>query len=372
MTRKRRMFDIELPEDEAETFPAGKDAAPPRRGPMAAAISDVAESSRDRARLEAGIRAENDALAQEHVRLKQAGLITDLIPLDAIDTQRLIRDRAPGPDFELAELTASIRDIGLSNPIRVEQAADGRYELIQGWRRLSAYRALLEETGDADQWGRIPAGIVARGEALDRLYRRMVDENMVRKDISFGEMAQLAVHYAMDPLTTETDADKAVAILFKSAGYQKRSYIRKFIPVVERLSFDLQFLHEIPRALGLALAEALEEIPGTAAAIRADLKGWDNRSVKDELDVLRRYAGHGAGQGAAKAIALDADSPAPPPPAPQAAGKARTTFQLARPQGSAKCVASNGRLEIRLPRDFSALDRRRLEAAVAALLDQLD
>ena len=43
-------------------------------------------------------------------------------------------------------------------------------------------------------------------------------------------------------------------------------------------------------------------------------------------------------------------------PAPKAksptipAGKARTTFQIARPQGSAKCTAANGRLEIRLPR----------------------
>lgn len=359
MTRKRRMFDIELPEGEPETFPAGKAA---RRGPMAAAIVETADTTRDRARIEAQIRAENDALAQEHVRLKQAGLITDLIPLDAIDTQRLIRDRAPGPDMELAELVASIRDIGLSNPIRVEQAADGRYELIQGWRRLSAYRALLDETGDNDRWGAIPAGIVARGAALDDLYRRMVDENLVRKDISFGEMAQLAVHYAMDPLTEEHDADKAVAILFRSAGYQKRSYIRRFIPVVERLGETLHFVHEIPRALGLALAQRLEDVPGLVAAIRADLDGWDNRSVNEELDVLRRHAGQGG----------DDAAPAPRKPVAAAGGKARTTFQIARPQGSAKCVAANGRLEIRLPRDFSSVDRRRLEAAVASLLDQIE
>ena len=368
MTRKRRMFDIELPEGDDETFPAGN-VAPARRGPMAAAITETAESSRDRARIEAQIRAENDALAEEHVRLKQAGLITDLIPLDAIDTTRLIRDRAPGPDPELGELVESIRDIGLSNPIRVEKAGEGRYELIQGWRRLTAYRQLLEETGDAARWGTIPAGIVARGAELSELYRRMVDENMVRKDISFGEMAQLALHYAMDPLTEEHDADKAVAILFRSAGYQKRSYIRKFIPVVERLGETLQFIHEIPRALGLALADRIDEVPGTVAAIKADLKGWDNRSVKDELDVLRRYAGQGAsareGQGAAEPT-----GPAHPPVAPEA--RARTTFQLTRPQGKAKCVAANGRLEIRLPRDFTAIDRRRLEAAVASMLDQLE
>lgn len=363
MTRKRRMFDIELPESDAETFPAGK--VSPRRGPMATAIVETADNTRDRARLEAQIRAENDALAQEHVRLKQAGLITDLIPLDAIDTQRLIRDRAPGPDMELAELVASIREIGLSNPIRVEQAADGRYELIQGWRRLSAYRVLLEETGDADRWGAIPAGIVARGAALDDLYRRMVDENLVRKDISFGEMAQLAVHYAMDPLTEENDPDKAVAILFRSAGYQKRSYIRRFIPVVEALGDTLRYLNEIPRALGLALAQRLEEVSGTAAAIRADLVDWDGRSVRDELDVLRRHAGQGADEEGAPA------AKAPPRPATDP-GKARTSFQLARPQGNAKCVAANGRLEIRLARDFSSVDRRKLEAAVAALLDRIE
>jgi ParB family chromosome partitioning protein len=370
MSRKRRMFDIEMPEEEAPvaapTFPAGKEEErETRRGPMATAIAETAESSRDRARIEAQIRAENDALAQEHVRLKRAGLITDLIPLEAIDTQKLIRDRKPGPDFELTELIDSIRAIGLSNPIRVEPAGDGRYELIQGWRRLSAYRALLEETGDVETWGRIPAGIAARGDELEQLYRRMVDENMVRKDISFAEMAQLALHYALDPLTAENDPEKAVAILFKSAGYQKRSYIRNFIPLVERLGEVLLFPQEIPRALGLALAPRLEEVPGMVAAIRAELEGWDTRSVKDELDLLRRYAGQWADED-------DGATPAKPKGAAIPAGKAKITFQITRPQGSAKCAAANGRLEIRLPRDFTTVDRRKLEAAVAALLDQLE
>lgn len=30
------------------------------------------------------------------------------------------------------------------------------------------------------------------GDVLEQLYRRMVDENMVRKDISFAEMASCA------------------------------------------------------------------------------------------------------------------------------------------------------------------------------------
>ncbi|RAX28851.1 UNVERIFIED_CONTAM: replication protein, partial [Escherichia coli] len=76
------------------------------------------------------------------------GLVVDLVPLEAIDAYLLIRDRSRGPDPDLAELKTSIRESGLSNPIQVEPRGDGRYELVQGMRRLSAYRELLAETGD--------------------------------------------------------------------------------------------------------------------------------------------------------------------------------------------------------------------------------
>lgn len=375
--KKRRVFDIDLPEEPVETFPAGKEApeaGAPRRSPMAAAITENAEALRDRRALEAQIRAENDALAAEHVRMKKLGLIVDLVPLEAIDTWKLIRDRVKGDDLELAELVASIRDLGLSNPIRVEPREDGRFELVQGFRRLAAYRQLLEETGDTERWGRIPAGILPRGEDLEGLYRRMVDENLVRKDISFAEMAMLALNYARDPQTAETDPDRAVAELFKSAGYQKRSYIRQFIRVMDRLGDDLRFAHHVPRALGLKLAAALEERPELVAQIRAVLRDWDNRSVTDEVEVLRKAAGVepeaegqgaaalGSGSGAARAVAGG-----------EAAGaaRARTTFQIASALGMAKCTAANGRLEIRLDRDFSALDRRKLEAALTRLLGDI-
>ena len=360
--KKRRTFDVDLPEEPVETFPAGK--APARRSPMAAAITENAEALRERQAIEARIRAENDALAAEHVRLKQAGLIVELVPLDRIETWKLTRDRQKGDDLELAELVASLRDIGLSNPIQVERRADGRYELIQGYRRLSAYRQLLAETGDEDRWGRIPAGIAVQGEELERLYRRMVDENLVRKDISFAEMALLALNYARDPGTAENDPDRAVAALFQSAGYQKRSYIRQFIRLMERLGEDLRHSAHIPRALGLKLASALEERPDLVLRIREALRDWDNRSVADELEVLRRAAGQGEGE---------EDLPPVPAPAarPRPAGRAKTTFQVASRLGAAKCTAANGRLEVKLDRDFSAVDRRRLEAALTRLLDDL-
>ena len=170
----------------------------------------------------------------------------------------------------------------------------------------------------------------------------------------------------MDPLTAENDEEKDVAILSWSAGYQKRSYIRNFIPLVERLGEVLMYPQEIPRALGLSLSQRLEEVPGLVTAIRTELKDWDTRSITDELAVLRRYAGQGG-----EALP-EGPAPRTAPPAPPSTAKAKTTFQLARPQGSAKCTAANGRLEIRLPRDFSTIDRRKLEAAVAAMLDQIE
>lgn len=367
MTKKRRMFDIDLPEDATpETFPAGKVSDPPaRRGPMAAAITETADATRERQEIEAQIRAENDALAHEHVRLKRLGLVVDLVPLDLIEMTKLVRDRKKGPDFELAELKASIAELGLSNPIRLEARADGRFELIQGYRRLSAYRELLDETGDADRYGTIPAAVTQPGEDLEALYRKMVDENLVRKDISFAEMAMLALDYAADPGTAVSDPEKAVAVLFKSAGYQKRSYIRTFMAVVDRLGGDLLYPQDIPRALGLALARRLEEVDGLVPLIRAELKGWDNRSIADEMSVLRRFAGEtdeGVGP-------TPASTPGPRPEKP---AKAKTSFQFDRKDGRGKCVAAVGKLEIQLDRDFTTIDRRRLEQAVRLMLDQLD
>ncbi|MFT3691477.1 ParB/RepB/Spo0J family partition protein [Paenirhodobacter sp.] len=366
MVKKRRIFDIDMPDPEtpAETFPAGKEDGARRRGPMAVAIGETADSTRERLETEASIRAENDALAHEYVRLKRLGLVLEMVPLDQVDTTKLVRDRKPGPDLELEDLKESLRSIGLSNPIRVEEAGAGHYELIQGYRRLTAYKALLEETGDAETWGRIPAAVSPRGEGIETLYRRMVDENLVRKDISFYEMAQLALDYAADPATAENDPEKAVALLFKSARYQKRSYIRAFIRVVGRMQGGLLYPEEIPRALGLALSQRIEEDDGCVAAILAELKDWDGRSITDELGVIRRHLGlAGAGEG----------DPAPKKAAPQPrdGGKARTSFQIDRPEGRARCTAADGRLEIRLPRDFTTVDRRRLEDAVRRMLDQL-
>ena len=365
MSRKKRIFDIEMPDEPVAPVP---DTPPARRGPMASAIAENAEALASRHSAAQAIRDENDALAHEFVALRDAGQVVQNLPLDEVSTNLLVRDQFPGDDAELVDLMTSVREVGLSNPIRVEARADGTgYELIQGFRRLNAYRNLLAETGDAT-WGQVPALVLPRGEDVAGLYRRMVDENIIRKDLSFAEMAAAANNFAADPATGTDDLKGAVKALFQSAPYSKRSYIRAFARMLDMIGPSLNYPTEVPRALGVALARQLEENPDLAMQINAELTGWGNRSVQDELEVLRRYA-----------QADQFDLPLEPVKPVKRAGaasadpaKTKTTFDLRTSRGRVKCTAAVGRLEIKVDRDFSTMDRARLERAISALIDGLD
>jgi ParB family chromosome partitioning protein len=358
---KKRVFDIDFPDTPDLTVPAGTaeakgDKTDGRRGPMASAISENAGALRQRNEAENAIRAENDRLAHELVRLKKQGLIVDLIPLSEIKTTKLARDRSAQRDPDLEELKASIRDVGLSNPIRVEQS-DGGYELIQGFRRLSAYRELYAETKD-EAFAQIPSGLVARGERLEGLYRRMVDENLVRRDISFAEMAELARAYAADAGTDCETSDQAVAKLYASASRQKRSYIRHFATLMGEIGSSLKFAEALPRALGLQLERKISSEEGTAARLRARLAARMPTTVEAELEALRAF--------------LEAKPSRPKPTNTGAASKVKTTFRMTVPAGTVRCSAQNGRIELRAERDFSSEDRLKLEAALAAFFATLD
>jgi ParB family transcriptional regulator, chromosome partitioning protein len=357
MSRKRRIFDIDIPD--ADAVPVGKvpDRALGRRGPMASAISENASALRDRRTAEESIRAENDALAEEFVRLKREGLITDRIPLGAVVTDKLVRDRRAGEDEDLPELMASIRDVGLSNPIRVERRADGRYELIQGMRRLMAYRALLEETGEA-RFETIPAGIVSSEPDLDTMYRRMVDENLIRKDISFAEMATLARRYADDPANDCPDVGEAVTLLFKSASYVKRSYIRAFADLLGHLEKALEHPQRLSRNLGVELKRRFDRDPALPARVVRALQAEPDRDAEREAEILRFF--------------ITEEAPTLPTGKVSKPRQPKSTFQVPVGDGLARCNASAGRLELRHDRDFSAMDRQALERAVAAFFDALD
>ncbi len=244
------------------------------------------------------------------MRLKRLGLITDLIQTSDVHTDKLTRDRSANVDPELAELKQSIQSVGLSNPIRVEQTDNG-YELIQGFRRLTAFRELAAETGDP-RYSRIPAALVPRGEPLADLYRKMVDENLVRKDLSFGEMARLALSYAQD---SGVEVSDAVGTLYASALKQKKTYIRQFARVLADLDGALRYPEAIPRALGLDVYRFLDAQAGNAMALKKALIKQPERDADAELAIL---------------------------------------------------------VEMRLPRDFSAVSKARLQRGIEAFLAALD
>ncbi len=359
MSRKRRMFDIDMPA--MDDIPVGKvpdKVLEKRRGPMATAISENADALRNQQSTEDSIRAENDRLAHELVRLRSEGLVTEHVALADVVTEKLTRDRKSGADPELEELKDSIRDIGLSNPIRLERRSDGRFDLIQGMRRLSAYRALHEETGD-ETYARIPAGI-SDATDLNDSYRRMVDENLIRKDISFAEMGALARAFADDPANDCPDVDKAVAILFKSASYTKRSYIRSFASLLMMLDKVLIHPNEIPRNLGVELKRKLDANPGLIRQVSTAVMSEPDRDGPREVSILREF--------------VEPKTSALKKPIASGSGKtrrAKTTFQVSGRAGVVKCSASSGRIELRYDLDFTRVDRAKLEQAIATLIDDL-
>jgi ParB family chromosome partitioning protein len=83
-------------------------------------------------------------------------------------------------DDTLAELAASIREVGILQPIVVRRAGDGAYELVAGERRLRAARlaglaavpVVLRDSGDAD------------------LLREALIENIHREDLNPIELAE--------------------------------------------------------------------------------------------------------------------------------------------------------------------------------------
>ncbi|WP_415400659.1 ParB/RepB/Spo0J family partition protein [Tateyamaria sp. SN3-11] len=349
---KRRVFDIDFDLDAGtEAEPEAQEAPAPdaRRGPMAAAISENADALSERQSAEAAIRAENDRLAHEYISLKRDGAIVARVALDDVRMTKLTRDRGTGDDPDFEELKTSIRDLGLSNPIQVEDTGDG-YELIQGFRRLRAYKALHAE-GEDERFATIPAVLVAKGEALEKLYRRMVDENLIRRDISFAEMGQLAASYASQ---TGLEVGDAIATLYASAGRQKRSYISQFATLMSLVGHKLHYPEAIPRSLGLRLIKAFDDNPRVRVQLDAVLDAHKPQSAEAELALLNRVL-----------------LPPATPDATRPQASSKTTLKLSRKAGAVKVTGSKGKIELQMNRDFGAVDPRKLEAAVRAMLEQL-
>ena len=308
----------------------------------------------------------SDIPYDDHAATLETGATVQMIALENIVISKLHRDRSRRLDPELEDLKASILDTGLSNPIRVEPNAAGAFELVQGWRRLSAYRALLAETG-LPRFATIPALLMQDRATTEALYRRMVDENMVRKDISWAEMAHLVLAYIDDPRSQCRDLDQAVNLLFASATPQKRSYIRRFADLLERLEKLLEHPEAIPRALGLDLSQALRSDPSRIIALRKALGAQPRRDAETELSILRCFAGQDIEDHPPQNQShYRADLPAGKSNRGRPAKRLGAMVRLDLLGGAVTCTLAPGRVEIQLDRDFTTLPRAQIETAILA------
>ncbi|GLS88776.1 replication protein [Cypionkella aquatica] len=283
------------------------------------------------------------------------------IPLDAITTTKLKRDRACHIDPEIDDLKASILATGLSNPIRIDTSRPGQFELVQGWRRLSAFRALYAETGLAC-FAEIAAIPVADFTPVDQLYRRMVDENLVRKNLSWAEMGRIATIYCYDRATACTTLDEAIDELFASTSRQRRNYVRHFAELMVRLEKVLEFPEAIPRALGVSLNQALKHDSSRSAALHKALRACPDRDAAAELEILRLFAAEIETPQIAAQL-----SPRGQARSPHTAAKPRgEMLRLTLLGGAVTCTIAPGEIALQLDRDFTQTPRNRLETAIAA------
>lgn len=220
-------------------------------------------------------------VTEELASARAEGRMVLALPLDAIVTDYLIRDRVAQDPEEMAALVESLRARGQQTPVEVVDLGGGRYGLISGARRVTALRALAAETGEA-RFGTVLA-LLRRPEGGADPYVAMVEENEIRAGLSFYERARVVMR-AVEAGVYDGEK-KALQGLFSTASFAKRSKIKSFIPVVTALDGALRFPARIPERLGLRLSKALEE-PGFRARVIAALAAARPATAEAEARVL--------------------------------------------------------------------------------------
>lgn len=325
-----------------------------RRGPMAEAVAETAESlderQTERARLLDKMKADQAAYAAA-VEDDRLDLLVDV---DQIGTDVLKRDRTvldPSvDDEEMRELKASISARGLQQSIKLFQDADGGYQLESGWRRLTAYRQLLAETGD-DAYCRIRAKVAPCLENLDAAYGRMVDENLVRKGVSHGELAVLAVRYARAKGTAVDTVEDAVDRLYASAARAKRYHLRQIAQLVEQVFDVVGDTSRLSRDVALKASDVVQRSPLAMESLRAKLAETDGTALAVNSAFVAFL------DDAEKIEAVEAES---------RSRSGRDGRKLEFRAGGYKCTVKGRELRLLAPDDLVDIEEDRLQRALEA------
>jgi ParB family chromosome partitioning protein len=229
------------------------------------------------------------------------------IPLAEIDADVLTRDRSGLDNYALTELRLSIAANGLRMPIEIfplsepkpsESGPPYRYGLISGLRRLHAFQALHELTGQP-KYAAIPAFLRAPGTMAQAL-AAMVEENEIREALSpweHGRIAYLARRQEIFPTIEE-----AVAKLYPAASSQKRTRLRALAHLAEELDGHLTAPETLNQSQALRLAAALQA--GFGEVIRTALEESSAENPQAEWQLILP-------------ILIEAETPPPETPRPR-------------------------------------------------------
>jgi ParB family chromosome partitioning protein len=322
-------------------------------GPMGAAVREAAENLAETTELKVEQRRKNAEDAKAFRTAQEKGRVLVDLNLSEVLTSDLPRDRLALDEVaqsdEMEELKASIRERGQKEPIEVYIDNEGAYQLKKGWRRCSALKQLLKETGD-QRFAVVLARVEAGTEERISRYVDMVEENVVRQDLTFAEMAQLAITAAMDDEISENDAEVMVGRLYGSLHKMKRSYIRSFVHLLLVLGESLKWPKAVSRNLGVDVSRALK-----AGRVSDSLQEELSRSSGAEKQnrILLAFI---------TAPEKDADKKKG-----RNASRAKFEFQV----GSLKVTARHGECRIVGEDDFAAMPQAALKRAVKAFEEEL-
>lgn len=345
---KRNKFGFEPLSDE-DVRRAQRDA-----GPVSVAVRETAATLNESTAELVRKRRQNAEEAQKYRDAVSEGRVAEMIRIDKIRLDDLPRDRidldAVAQSETMEELKASIRSRGQKEPIEVWRAEEGTFQLKKGWRRLTALRQLFEETGD-ERFAEVSARVAATDGDRLGLFIDMVEENVIREDLTFAELAWVAIAASRDAGVVDLAPEQLVGRIYASLHKVKQSYIRAFVSVLMRLGEDLKFPKAVSRDLGVEVARRIKEAPESADGLREALRRC--RDVAEQDGVLRGFVSRvGAGaQGTRRG------------------GQRRDKYEFTL--GGLKVTAKGRECRLLARQDFGQFDRERLEAAAQAFQNVL-
>lgn len=328
-------------------------AKPTRRpGPMGAAVREVAENLGEATEAKIEQRKANAADAKTYRAAQAEGRLLHTLSLRDVFDDDLPRDRldleSVAVSDEMQELKVSIAARGQREPIEVYVGPDGRYQIKKGWRRHTALSLLFQETGD-ERYNSVIARIASEDEDHLSRYVDMVEENVIREDLSFAEMAQVAITASQDDRLGGLSPEDLVSKLYSSLHKMKRSYIRSFVVLMMELGDSISWPREISRNLGVDVVRAIKA-GGDILSLKRALA--QSASSEEQTKSFQEFLS-GTKSNAGKSLAKG--------------GREKFEFHV----GSSKVTARNGEFRIVSDVDFTQMPRERLIEAIEAFEDAL-